>query len=266
MKLNTFALILLLSLFAISCSDDNKSTTIFIGIPDFVSVANIDKGDHLIVLFQKSEKSNLIQGFNDLYLMFVDDKKQLKITDIKFTTRTYMMNGTEEFFGATFPESKVNSIDIFKVPTYFTKSTNSLNTWFFEITYTYKNKEYIETMQLEVSSNLFFTEFNYNDKEYFISQINPTVQKIGVMDFDLSIIEKVGDNYSYSNAFTTKMIVSDGINETTNNVSPIFQKDGFYKGTIFVPNIGTYQVECDMILNGVEVYKHVYPIIIKTTQ
>lgn len=265
MKIKNYVQLLLLSLLIISCSEDNKSTTILINIPDFVPAGNIDKGDHLVVLFQRSEKLNLIQGYNDLYLMFVDGKTQLKLKDISFTTRTYMLQGTDEFVGATFPENKVNSLDIFKVPTYFTKSTNSTNVWFFEITYKYKNKEYIETIQLEVSSNLFFSEFNYNDKAYYISQINPQVQSIGIMDFDLSIIEKIGDNYKYSNDFTTKMIVTDGEKETTNNVSPIFQKDGFYKGTIFVPNIGTYQVECDMILNGVEVYKHVYPIIIKTT-
>ncbi len=265
-RLKSIIITFLLTLILLGCSDEEGDKTILINIPNYVPVSSIDKGDHIIVLFQKSEKLTITEGYNDLYLMFRDEKKQLKVTDITFSTKTYMMTGNELYYGATFPDNKANSLKIFPVPTYFTKSENNIDKWFFEITYKYKNKEYKETMQIDVSSNIFFTDFTYDNKEYFISQINPINGRIGVMDFDMSIIEKEDGKYSYSNNFTTTIKVTDGVIETNNNAAPIFIKDGFYKGTIYVPNIGGWEVECDLFLDGVEVYKHYYPILIKTEQ
>jgi hypothetical protein len=262
-------LILLISfsfIFLNSCAEKKDGDVIFIGDLNYVPVGSIDKGDLMIILYQRAERPVLVLGYNDLYILFRDKSKELSLTNMNYSVRTFFDSGTEKRFGAVFPSQTSNVLRIFPVPTYFTYSDNFTTNWTYEITYNFKNKTEVVELKLEVSDNIHFTGFEYESEKYYISQIEPRTHIIGVMDFDFSIIKQVGETFVYVNDFNTTIKVSNEIRESTNNAAPRFISDGFYKGTIYVPEVGFWNVECDIYDNDKLVNNYVYPIFIKTEQ
>jgi hypothetical protein len=263
-----FSSIILIAFFLnlFSCTEEEGNKIIFIGDPSYVSVASKDNGDVMCILYQKEERVSLNVGYNDLYLYFRDMKKELSIDEIEYNVKIYLNeNSGEVITGAIFPNSASNSLRLFKIPTYFIKASNN-NKWIMEISYSYKGKNYNEIMELEVGDNPLYSSFEYDNKTYFINQIQPKIQRIGVLDFDFVIIEKDNDTFKYFNYFTCDIKVYNSKRETNNNADPINKGDGYYKGTIYVPEIGAWQVESNFYIDSNLIYTYNYPIFIKTEE
>ncbi len=264
-NLYLFAFIMLLASLS-SCVEEKDGDIIYIGNLEYVPVGSVDKGDMMIILYQKAERPSLVLGYNDLYILFRDKSKELSLAEIDYSVRTYFDNGTEKKYGGVFPSPKSNVLRIFPVATYFTYADNFTTDWTFEITYKFKNKTEVVELDLEVSENIYFSNFEYEGEQYYISQIEPRTHIIGVMDFNFSIIKQNGDSYSYVDDFNTTIKVSSETRESTNNVAPKFISDGLYKGTIYVPEVGFWEVDCKIYEDDKLVYDYLYPIFIKTEQ
>ena len=247
-----------------SCEDYEGNKIIYLGDPNYVSVASKDNGDVMVILYQKSDRVYLNVGYNDLYLYFRDTKKESIIKNINYSVKFYLENDTLAKDAAVFPNSSGNSLNLFKIPTYFTKPSSATNYWVMEVSYTFKNKNYTEKIQLEVGDNPLYFSFENNSSTFFINQIEPKNQKIGILDFDFVILKKENNSFSYFNDITCDIKVTNFNRETINNVAPTNQDNGYYKGTIYVPETGAWQVESNFYLNEKIIYKYIYPIFIKT--
>lgn len=262
-----FSYIILIAILVnlLSCTEDEGNKIIFIGDPNYVSVSSKDNGDVMCILYQKEERVSLNVGYNDLYLYFRDMKKELSIDEIEYNVKIYLNDNSEVITGAIFPTNKSNSLRLFKIPTYFIIASNN-NKWIMEVSYSYKGKNYNELMELEVGDNPLYSSFEYDNKTYFINQIEPKIQRIGVLDFDFVILEKENNSFKYYDNLNCDIKVYNSKRETKNNAAPINKGDGFYKGTIYVPEIGAWQVESNFYIDSNLIYTYNYPIFIKTEE
>lgn len=257
-------LFILLSIFLSSCNDNEGNKIIYIGDPNFVSVASKDNGEVMFIIYQRAERASLNVGYNDLYLYFRDMKKELSVENIDYSVELVLDNDNLE--SAIFPESESNSLRLFKIPTYFIQPSTNQNKWIFRVSYKYKGKQYNEEVLLEVGDNPLYSSFQIENKTYYINQIEPKIQRIGVMDFDFVILEKDENGFRYFDDFKCDIKVYNSKRETSNNAAPVNQENGFYKGSIYVPEIGAWQVESNFKFNNEIVFKYIYPIFIKTEE
>ena len=255
-------LISLLFIFIVSCEEHKGNKFIYLEDPNYVTINSVEKDNLLIVLYQKSDRININVGFNDLYLYFYDTKKGTIISEIEYSCKVYLDEGNIKTESAIFPATECDYLKLFPIPTYFINSNNEITNWTLEVNYKYKGKDYSQKFILEVGENPFFSYFEYNSSTYYINQIEPKIQKIGVSDFDFVIIKR-DSTFQYFNDAACTMKVYNEKTESSNNIAPVSQGNGYYKGTIYIPEKGAWQVETDLYINDKNIYKYVYPIYIK---
>lgn len=189
MKILKYILPTLLIFFISSCSSDDINEQEIDETTTLNHIKTLANTTHNIELF--SNKKNLSQGYNEVYLRIIDKASDSYITNASLNWKPVMHMASMMH---SCPKSTITKATdtktLYKGYIIFQMAENDTEKWTLEINYTIDNQDYMVKEQIKVptSTKKNVAVFMDADKtRYVLALINPDKPKVGMNDFKVGL-------------------------------------------------------------------------------
>jgi hypothetical protein len=257
MKRKIFFILLLSFMLLQSCRKDGVTPVQSPGMEykEIVS-ANIP-GDVLVKLYINTGDS-LTLGYNDVFMKVWKNSNEQNSGYVKLFPKMWM---TPTYVHSTAASERFNfdnSIGYYKGYVVFNMITNPPDViWYGVFTYVDGNG----TSYVQADSTAMYTSY-HPEKQwrlfldttdqalYMLSLVKPFFPVVGMNEITVLLHKTESHLLTHEELHDAFMSVSvynvDSLNQSSGNISPVISSDGFYKGTINIPNPGRWKF-CDTI-------------------
>src|SRR6056297_2489536 len=196
------ALLVALTLFTVSCSEDDNGTG-----PETMSLNLINsyqENNFNVEIFSYS--TELKEGYSELYISIKDNDGNSisEFFDSNLMMDMMMGDGMQHSTPYTIDDVTIDGKEYLKISAIFVMPTVEMGTWYVELTDDRDNELY--RFEIEVGVTNLVSSFKTDNISYFVCLVEPMNPEVGLNDITFAVFERdMNMNYSPSEELSLDM-------------------------------------------------------------
>lgn len=243
-----------------ACNDKNNPEDVV--IPDLLKLGEFTDNGVTVVAYAVRP---LTVGLNHLYFEVHEGGFRYNRPHIQFNTMMHMEDHSHASPYGTPSQDRDATHNLYESWAIFTMPSGMMGTW--ELQFTIQNATQSATIatgviQISVEQANNVSTFMAEDgSRYVLTLINPRSPKVGMNDLEIAIHKRASmmEFPPVTNAIVAFHPWMPSMDHgSSNNVPPVHQSDGFYKGQVNFNMTGDWQLRFDMQIDGMTIERRTF--------